>query len=1072
MEGTPPLPSDGQSPRLPDGYRPVEALARHGNRLVLRCVKEDEPGTGVVLKCLLPSAEGFDEDLEAFRAEFLLLDALAHPNWVRPRRFGRLPLAGWFLELEECPGAPIPRWPLRGWWPENLAIARQILSGLEALHRLGYAQLDLSPSQVLVSPVVEESRTWAAAPAPDAAAIRAVLLDLGLAAPFHSPVRGRGTPGYMAPELLRGATEWDGRTDIYAAGSLLFDLFVGEPAFPGASTREIVARQLDGDVPDPGPEAGLPPPVRSLLRELLSPDPNQRPTSALEVWQRLREQAPREQANAFPALLEPGRTFVFQGRQKETAAFTGWLTGWGGAGGPAGGAGARDGARDGTRDPMPPRAASGARPTGAEGPGRLRCRVIGEPGIGRRRLTGRLASVAQTLGWALATTPAPGIPAAWPEAPSGADRPGHGDVAGGSVSRVTELRTIAPEGAGGLILSIEPELDSPEPPLRTRTAIETSGDGRTLTLRLGPLDLPELESALQGQGMESPLLRRVLAHHAVGSPGRLEELWERIPPELDLSSRYAQEESIPESLEEIPPPDGWHRQAAQLMAAAPPWARAEAVGLALQAAEELPGALGAVSGRPSGEIESALEPLRARGYLVGELGAPRFVSSLWARSVLAAAPEESRQVGGGMLARLLASGRPEETVAAARLAIRLADLASLGTSLAPAVAHLVESGRYEDAVALWTSACRAGLAGEKLYERRTALALLEVSLPYPASCGLLLPAPEEMPKPGDVQECANLLAGWAAWARREHRTAEEALAAPCSERLLEFYRRWLRFRGELVREDTATAQAELQGLFAMEMSEARLVFWRRFGESVLLRNCGRPEEARDISEALMSEQGRLRGAERAQVLHHRASLEFQRGAVEEAVPFLEDAVRLFAALRIRRGGLHAANLLGGVQAQRGDLLRAQASFLELAWRRAQTRDWSAWTTALNNLVLTFVEFGRLGEALQTAAGACSVAERASEPAMLARASQKRIYALLAGGFVRRAHEEGARLLVEGSPTPQTRRLARVCTAEAGILLGETNGARAEFQAVVDDFLAAGSREDAQETLVQWALRES
>jgi len=457
---------------------------------------------------------------------------------------------------------------------------------------------------------------------------------------------------------------------------------------------------------------------------------------------------------------------------------------------------------------------------------------------------------------------------------------------------------------------------------------------------------------------------------------------------------------------------------------------------------------------------------------VGELCAPRFVSSLWARSVLAAAPEESRQVGGGMLARLLASGRPEETVAAARLAIRLADLASLGTSLAPAVAHLVESGRYEDAVALWTSACRAGLAGERLYERRTALALLEVSLPYPASCGLLLPAPEEMPKPGDVQECANLLAGWAAWARREHRTAEEALAAPCSERLLEFYRRWLRFRGELVREDTATAQAELQGLFAMEMSEARLVFWRRFGESVLLRNCGRPEEARDISEALMSEQGRLRGAERAQVLHHRASLEFQRGAVEEAVPFLEDAVRLFAALRIRRGGLHAANLLGGVQAQRGDLLRAQASFLELAWRRAQTRDWSAWTTALNNLVLTFVEFGRLGEALQTAAGACSVAERASEPAMLARASQKRIYALLAGGFVRRAHEEGARLLVEGSPTPQTRRLARVCTAEAGILLGETNGARAEFQAVVDDFLAAGSREDAQETLVQWALRES
>ena len=117
-------------------------------------------------------------------------------------------------------------------WREAVDLVRQVLLGLAHLHRLGIVHRDVKGANVLL--------------APDGTA---KLGDFGLAkgeelgATLTATGTPLGTPGYMAPEVIRGGTA-TAASDLYSTGVLLFELLTGRLPHQGLSAVEVASRQL------------------------------------------------------------------------------------------------------------------------------------------------------------------------------------------------------------------------------------------------------------------------------------------------------------------------------------------------------------------------------------------------------------------------------------------------------------------------------------------------------------------------------------------------------------------------------------------------------------------------------------------------------------------------------------------------------------------------------------------------------------------------------------------------------------------------------------------------------------
>jgi serine/threonine protein kinase/tetratricopeptide (TPR) repeat protein len=162
---------------------------------------------------------------------------------------------------------------------QSLEIMRGVAAGLAHAHEHHIVHRDLKPSNVFIGKHGTVK-----------------LLDFGLA--WLSPEDGAavphlptaGTPPYMAPEQWRGG-KVDERTDLWAAGIMLYELLTGELPFPGALVEEMRERVLS-PAPMPSPRERhpeIPWEVESLLAVLLAKDPDKRLLSAAELREELRE---------------------------------------------------------------------------------------------------------------------------------------------------------------------------------------------------------------------------------------------------------------------------------------------------------------------------------------------------------------------------------------------------------------------------------------------------------------------------------------------------------------------------------------------------------------------------------------------------------------------------------------------------------------------------------------------------------------------------------------------------------------------------------------------------------------
>ena len=121
-----------------------------------------------------------------------------------------------------------------------------LLAGLDAAHAVGILHRDLAPRNVFLGRAVDEPPS----------ASRALLIDFGLAKLMMSEpptdlsrrYPARGNPAYMAPEQILGQRA-DARTDVYAAGVVLFEMIAGRPPFSCADPDEVARAQLERRAP-------------------------------------------------------------------------------------------------------------------------------------------------------------------------------------------------------------------------------------------------------------------------------------------------------------------------------------------------------------------------------------------------------------------------------------------------------------------------------------------------------------------------------------------------------------------------------------------------------------------------------------------------------------------------------------------------------------------------------------------------------------------------------------------------------------------------------------------------------
>jgi serine/threonine protein kinase/ABC-type oligopeptide transport system substrate-binding subunit len=262
----------------------VEALLGRGGMAVVYRVRHAELGTAHALKVLGVTGRDVAERL---LREGRVQGRLRHPNVVAVTdgvRVGDAP--GLVVELVEGPTLDTWLGSVRPTPAQVDALARGILSGVDAAHRLGLVHRDLKPGNVLLH-VTRDGATPKVA-------------DFGLAkeldADGPAAVRTRagaamGTPAYMPPEQLVDAASVDQRADVFSLGALLLELVLATGV--GTSFPAAMARIRRGDEPDlTGVSADLPPRWLAAVREALAFDPAARPPDAGALRDRFTGGAP------------------------------------------------------------------------------------------------------------------------------------------------------------------------------------------------------------------------------------------------------------------------------------------------------------------------------------------------------------------------------------------------------------------------------------------------------------------------------------------------------------------------------------------------------------------------------------------------------------------------------------------------------------------------------------------------------------------------------------------------------------------------------------------------------------
>lgn len=249
----------------------IESQVASGGMATVYLATDQRLDRQVALKVIHPHLANDASFQEKFVLEAKTAAKLSHPNLVNVFDQGTDGQTT-FLVMEYVSGITL-RDALKEYGPlpavRALEMLAQILSGLAAAHRAGILHRDLKPDNVLLA---DDGRVK--------------LGDFGLARAITEHTNSGdlvGTIAYLSPELVtRGLA--DARSDVYAAGILLFELLTGKQPFEGEQAVQIAYQHANSTVPAPSTLAPeTPSAIDKLVAWSTAKSPADRPADAGEL---------------------------------------------------------------------------------------------------------------------------------------------------------------------------------------------------------------------------------------------------------------------------------------------------------------------------------------------------------------------------------------------------------------------------------------------------------------------------------------------------------------------------------------------------------------------------------------------------------------------------------------------------------------------------------------------------------------------------------------------------------------------------------------------------------------------
>ena len=267
--------SIGPGTLLAGRYLIEDVLGRGGMGVVYRA-HDRQIDEAVAIKVLRPELGTLDPTLlERFKQELRLARRITHRNVVRTYDLGEA--AGtYYITMELVRGTTLHTFIREAGRLDvgaTLTIGKQLCRALEVAHEEGIIHRDIKPQNLIV----------------DQAGFLKVM-DFGIARlAEHRPAEGEtltavgmvvGTPQYMAPEQLFGEPV-DARTDLFAAGAVLFECVTGQVAFNRPSLAELGAHHLRESPRDPSTlNPDVSPQLSRVILRALAREPKDRWQSA------------------------------------------------------------------------------------------------------------------------------------------------------------------------------------------------------------------------------------------------------------------------------------------------------------------------------------------------------------------------------------------------------------------------------------------------------------------------------------------------------------------------------------------------------------------------------------------------------------------------------------------------------------------------------------------------------------------------------------------------------------------------------------------------------------------------